>query len=238
MKPTNLHCFKILILFLIFFSFSKAYATTFTFKVALQGIFNGTGHNCDETFYADFYHNCGTIGCTNACTSLSGPIAFTVNSLTLQGSLTVVLPAIPPTDIYAFKITCPDRSALAIWGERTSPLPAAVFYDFTNIPSHTYGIGTFSVPVNCGGIAYDNLIKVSSTPVWAMLSGDTDQDGVIDATDLGIVSDDASGFTTGNVSSDLNCDQFVDATDVSIEDNNVQCGPPFVVNCAAPCVCN
>ncbi|MBK8381093.1 MAG: hypothetical protein IPL16_04235 [Ignavibacteria bacterium] len=47
------------------------------------------------------------------------------------------------------------------------------------------------------------------------------QDGVVDATDAGVIDNDAANFATGNVNTDLNGDEAVDASDISIADNNV-----------------
>ena len=51
-------------------------------------------------------------------------------------------------------------------------------------------------------------------------SGDVNQDDVIDATDLSLIDNGAMAFVTGYVAADLNGDNFVDGTDYSIGDNN------------------
>jgi len=44
-------------------------------------------------------------------------------------------------------------------------------------------------------------------------SGDVNQDGVVDGSDQPIIGNTAFNFSTGYLSSDLNGDSFVDASD-------------------------
>jgi hypothetical protein len=53
-----------------------------------------------------------------------------------------------------------------------------------------------------------------------MYSGDVNQDGVVDATDVSAIANDASNFIVGYVLSDLTGDNFVDGSDFAIADNN------------------
>lgn len=66
-----------------------------------------------------------------------------------------------------------------------------------------------------------NMIQVDNAPVrYAFFSGDVNQDETIDATDLSLIDNDAINFVGGYVPTDLTGDSFVDATDYSIADNN------------------
>ena len=76
-------------------------------------------------------------------------------------------------------------------------------YDFTSLQSQTYGNNSVLV-----GLKY------------CIPSGDVNQDGIIDASDVSEVDNDASLSLSGYVQSDLNGDDFVDAADLSIVDNN------------------
>lgn len=52
--------------------------------------------------------------------------------------------------------------------------------------------------------------QVDFSPVrFAIYSGDTDQDGIIDGTDVSLVDNDAALFTTGHVITDLTGDDLV-----------------------------
>ena len=66
-----------------------------------------------------------------------------------------------------------------------------------------------------------NVGLIDSVPLWyGILSGDVNQDGIIDGNDLSLIDNDASNFISGYVVTDLNGDLFVDAADLSIVDNN------------------
>ena len=67
----------------------------------------------------------------------------------------------------------------------------------------------------------NNLKSVDTSPVrFAIFSGDVNQDGTIDASDLSDTDNDAFNSVSGYVSTDVTGDDFVDAGDVSIVDNN------------------
>ena len=82
------------------------------------------------------------------------------------------------------------------------------FYDFTTAAAQAYG----------------NNLKLKGTKYCAY-SGDINQDGIIDATDLIKVYNDSYVGLTGRYNvSDLNGDSIVDASDISMADNNVYNG--------------
>lgn len=66
-----------------------------------------------------------------------------------------------------------------------------------------------------------NLIQVDASPVaFAIYSGDVNQDRTVDATDVSLIDNDAQNFVGGYVATDLTGDDFVDGTDFAIADNN------------------
>jgi subtilisin-like proprotein convertase family protein len=66
-----------------------------------------------------------------------------------------------------------------------------------------------------------NMIQVQSNPNWfAMFSGDVNQDGTIDITDLSLIENASTQFLMGYVPEDLNGDNFVDLSDALIAENN------------------
>ena len=82
----------------------------------------------------------------------------------------------------------------------------SVTYDFTLFQSNSYG---------------NNSILIDTSPVrFGIFSGDVNQDGTIDASDLSDVDNDAYSSLSGYVNTDVTGDNFVDAADVSIVDNN------------------
>jgi hypothetical protein len=101
--------------------------------------------------------------------------------------------------------------------------------------AHRNSVGTWSfiTPVFAGGLlnfdftsaitqAYGNNMKqINSSPVrFAIFSGDVNQDGTVDATDVSAIDNDAYNFLGGYVATDLTGDNFVDGTDFAIADNN------------------
>lgn len=63
--------------------------------------------------------------------------------------------------------------------------------------------------------------EIYITPFWSIYSGDVDQDGIVDATDLSNVDNDTfRGFPT-TYPTDLNCDGYVDNSDLSKLENNI-----------------
>ncbi len=68
----------------------------------------------------------------------------------------------------------------------------------------------------------NNEIQVDNSPynVFAFYSGDVNQDGTVDATDVSAIDNDAQNFVGGYVVTDLTGDNFVDGTDFAIADNN------------------
>ena len=57
-----------------------------------------------------------------------------------------------------------------------------------------------------------------------IFNGDTNQDGIIDGSDLSEIENDATNSLSGYVQSDVTGDDFVDAGDLSIVENNVALG--------------
>ena len=67
----------------------------------------------------------------------------------------------------------------------------------------------------------NNQKQVDAAPVrFAIYSGDINQDGTIDASDVSETDNDAFSSVSGYVRTDVTGDDFVDAGDVSIVDNN------------------
>ncbi|MBK6772357.1 MAG: hypothetical protein IPG78_09555 [Ignavibacteria bacterium] len=63
--------------------------------------------------------------------------------------------------------------------------------------------------------------QIDASPVrFGIYSGDINQDGTIDATDVSNADNDAFSSVGGYVNTDVTGDNFVDAADVSIVDNN------------------
>lgn len=113
---------------------------------------------------------------------------------------------------------------------------------FSNAPTGTYYIqlkhrNALETWSKAGGQPYtlgsalifdftDNITKAygsNMAPVgtkFGLFSGDVAQDGTVDATDVSLIDNDAVNFVSGYVVTDITGDNFVDASDFSIADNN------------------
>lgn len=107
----------------------------------------------------------------------------------------------------AYRIVVKHRNSLETWGNTTNTFSNLYLsYDFTTAASKAYG---------------SNMIRVDTSPTeYAIYSGDLNDDGAIDATDISTVDNDSFNSISGYVQSDVNGDDFVDATDIGIIDNN------------------
>lgn len=106
-----------------------------------------------------------------------------------------------------YYIVLKDFQCIETWskagGELIIPDTSAYFYNFTDSVSKAFG----------SNLHFDQGL-------WAIYNGDVNQDGIIDATDLNIVDNDALNFVAGYVSSDIDGNFLVDAMDMAIVDNN------------------
>lgn len=112
-------------------------------------------------------------------------------------------------NIYYY-IQLKHRNSIETWssslGANFNVETSQATYDFTTDSLKAYG---------------NNMIKIDNAPVsYAIYNGDVDQNGIVDATDLGIVDNDASNFVIGYVNSDVTGDNVVDASDLLFVDNN------------------
>ncbi|MBX7042000.1 MAG: hypothetical protein K1X85_03765 [Ignavibacteria bacterium] len=66
-----------------------------------------------------------------------------------------------------------------------------------------------------------NLVQIDNSPVrFALYSGDANQDKTVDATDLSLIDNDAASYNSGYLQTDINGDGFADGTDFAMADNN------------------
>ena len=79
-------------------------------------------------------------------------------------------------------------------------------YDFSNANSQAYG---------------NNMAQVNTSPVkFALFSGDVNQDGFVELSDVVLIYNDASNFVTGYANTDVNGDNLIDLSDLLITYNN------------------
>jgi len=78
-----------------------------------------------------------------------------------------------------------------------------VNYDFTDNLNKAFG---------------NNMVVIAGDA--SFYTGDVNQDGIVDGTDLGLIDNDVFNFVSGYVPTDLNNDGIVDGTDASYGENN------------------
>lgn len=108
-----------------------------------------------------------------------------------------------------YYIVVRHRNSIETWsrmnGESYNPMTLSG-YNFSDSLNKAFG---------------NNQKQVDLTPErFAIFSGDVNQDGSVDASDVSSIDNDAYNSVTGYVKTDLTGDNFVDAIDVSIGDNN------------------
>ena len=64
------------------------------------------------------------------------------------------------------------------------------------------------------------VYRSGSVTTSTIFVGDVDSDGIVDGTDYGMIENDLLNFTSGNVLTDLTGDEFVDASDLQIVEQN------------------
>jgi hypothetical protein len=103
----------------------------------------------------------------------------------------------------SYYIAVTHRNAVETWSASPQTFAGTSNYDFTTSQNQAYG---------------DNMVFVGS--VWCIYSGDVNQDGFIDFSDLGLIDNDSYNYVTGYVITDLNGDEFIDFSDLGMCDNN------------------
>lgn len=122
-----------------------------------------------------------------------------------------------------------------------SGIGAFIFFNVSNSTNyflqvkHRNSVETWSstaIPFSGGTLAYDfttsadkafgsNQIQVDASPLkFAIYSGDVNQDGFVNLTDMVNISNGAASFLTGYVLTDINGDNIVNLADILIDYNN------------------
>ena len=105
----------------------------------------------------------------------------------------------------SYYVSVQHRNAIAKWSAMPLLITGSQFYDFSTGPSAAYGSN-----------------EIETEPgIWAMFSGDLNQDENIDLLDLSVVEADINNFSFGSSASDLNGDGNVDLLDSPMLESNI-----------------
>ena len=172
---------------------------TSSIKVIPQGLYNSTSNrlNRKDTVRAYLRNISSPYGIIDSAKSIIDSVTFTGNFIFTNA---------PSGNYY---VQTKHRNSLETWsksGGEAYNLGSAFSYDFTTASSQAFG---------------NNLLQADAAPVkYAIYTGDVNQDGSIDLTDVIQTYNDANNFVTGYVVTDLNRDNITDLTDVLIAYNN------------------
>jgi hypothetical protein len=135
--------------------------------------------------------------------STTGALVYTISDIDLStlGNVSGTVPAAHNGDYYLYlkhrnSITTSTANPVSFAG-------AAITYDFTIDAAQAFGS---NMKVD-GGYAY-------------FFSGDENQDGIVDSTDLNDCDNDSAIFAAGYLATDVNGDGLVDSSDLNLIDNN------------------
>lgn len=162
-------------------------------KLALQGLYNGTGHNAQDTCTVYLAESITPYGFVDS-------VKIVIDSLALTGSA-----SFQNISTGNYFIVVKHKSAIETWSAAAQTITrgATTVYDFTTSQDKAYG---------------SNQIFVGQ--VWCLYNGDADQNGFIDFSDLTLIDNDAYIFSSGYLPTDIDGNLFVDFSDLTICDNN------------------
>ena len=106
-----------------------------------------------------------------------------------------------------YYIVLKHRNSIETWSSSGNSFASnSLTYNFSTANTQAYG---------------NNMKSVDASPVrYAIYSGDINQDGFVNLTDVVAAYNGSSNFTTGYIPADVNGDNIVDLTDVVITYNN------------------
>ncbi len=110
-----------------------------------------------------------------------------------------------PVDGVGYYIVVKHRNSIATWSKSGGEVftDGTLNFDFTSAASQ----------------AYDNN-QVLAGIYYSIFTGDVNQDGIVDLSDIVAIYNAAGSFVTGYVATDLNCNSIVDLTDLLYAYNN------------------
>ena len=175
-------------------------------KAYLQGYYVGSGLMKDVLFNQSVYVSPSTITDT-----ITIELHDAIAPYNLVSSHTQVLSQNGTATIQGlgavgqlYYIVLKHRNTIETWSSSPILLTENTSYDFTTAANKAYG---------------DNQYEVESG-VWALYSGDIDQNEALDNADFSLWETDANNFATGYLSTDLDGNGSVDNSDFSLWELN------------------
>jgi lysophospholipase L1-like esterase len=194
-------------------SLASCQAFTITVKAILEGYYNSSTSQMNSVLY-----NFNQITDSTVVDYISIDIwhpddlvesipTYSINTLiNKNGIATISLPSNLSGGYYYISIK--HKNSLETWSANTVRLVSGSTYDFSNNLSKAYSNGN-NVPM-----------KYISSNKYALFSGDVNQDGTINATDLQQTENNSKNLQYGYLKNDMNGDGVIDIYDLQIIENN------------------
>lgn len=178
---------------------------TLNVNVFLDGLYNGSGLNKAQDAFGDHFLGNVADQMSIELRNNTSPynVVHTINNVALNtnGTSASLLPATYSGNYY---IAIKHRNSIETWSANpVSFAGSTINYSFDS-PLKAYGN-------NMG-------VKTNGTPV--LYGGDSNQDGIVDGSDLSGIGNQADFATAGYIPEDINGDGLIDGSDLSVAGNN------------------
>ncbi|NVO20848.1 MAG: Ig-like domain-containing protein [Bacteroidetes bacterium] len=185
-------------------------------KIYLEGLYNSGTGNMNQAMDVGFVPKFASPVADQLTVELHDAVApyditlfnsvpMVFNGVNLDVSGNVSIPSIPGALNGSYYVVLKHRNSMETWN--SAPVSFAgsgpVSYDFSTSNTQAFG---------------DNLKPMGS--VYAVYGGDTNQDGVVDGSDMANVDNASTGLLVGYFAEDVNGDGVVDGSDMALIDNN------------------
>jgi hypothetical protein len=183
--------------------FAIPYSKTLKGKVFLAGLYSSNGimnqaQNENASQYGNNIADKILVELNNSATASIVEASFSNVDLQTDGTFTIKLPSNLSDSYY---IVIKHRNSISVWSSLALAFNSAmVNYDFTNSASQAFG---------------NNLIQLEPG-IYGVYTGDVNQDGLVDGSDMSDTETDNNSFTIGYVVTDVNGDGLVDGSDMSL----------------------
>lgn len=187
--------------------------------VIISGTFTGGGTICGllytlnlTTFIEGFYNPVSNIMVSDTAkvflrNTFSPYAVIDSTASVLSSSGTGTFTFSNPINGVSYYLVLKHRNSIETWSSAGNAFTSnSLSYSFTSANSQAYG---------------NNMKLVDASPLtYAIYSGDVNQDGFVNLTDVLLIFNASSAFTTGYVVTDVSGDDIVDLTDITIGYNN------------------
>jgi hypothetical protein len=187
-------------------NFTIVTSATLNLKAYLQGYYAGSGTMTPVLTNQGIGSNTNevdtiTVQLRDSATG-ANVLASASGVIMTDGTISLTLPADVVGNSYYIVVN--HRNTVQTWSATSVTMTSTTSFDFTTAASQAYG---------------DNMIEVE-TGVFAMFTGDINQDEFIDPFDYPTFELDNFGFASGYLATDLNGDGFIDPFDYPVFELN------------------